>query len=262
MGPHRTRLLVLVTGDTLAPVRARRGDFGQMFRDGLLAGAGDEIDVEVVDCREREEDDALPDIGAFDGVAMTGSPAMVGEDAAWMRWSVRAILRALELEVPFLGVCFGHQLLGVALGADVGPNAHGREMGTVDVQLTPDEDDPLLSSMPRRFRAQVTHVDVIRAPGARLRVHGTSSHDPHHVVRAARLCWGVQFHPELDEASLKTYIEARHHLLDSEHGHGAADKRLQRLAPSDDAASILSRFARVCHDERLAAERDRRTHAR
>jgi GMP synthase (glutamine-hydrolysing) len=239
------RLLVLVTGGTLPSVQERRGDFARMFTEGLRAGVPDAI-VDILDCAEHEEHDPLPDVNAYAGVTMTGSPAMVGEDAGWMRWGVRVIELCIADNVPFLGVCFGHQMLGVALGADVGPNARGREMGTTEVTITPDDDDPLLADMPRVFPAQVTHVDVIRSPGSHLAIKGTASHDPCHVVRAGPAAWGVQFHPELDDESIRTYIDARRHLLDSEHGRGAADERLQRAMPSPDAASLLGRFAVVC----------------
>jgi GMP synthase (glutamine-hydrolysing) len=239
------RLLVLVTGGTLPAVEERRGDFARMFTEGLRAGVP-EAHVECVDCMQHEEHDPLPALHEFAGVVMTGSPAMVGEDAGWMRWGVRVIERCLADGVPYLGVCFGHQMLGVALGADVGANPSGREMGTVEVTLTPDDDDPLLGALPARFSAQVTHVDVIRAPGSRLAVKGTAPHDGCHVVRAGDVTWGVQFHPELDDQSITTYIDARRHLLDSEHGPGAADKRLQHVAPSPEAMSLLGRFARLC----------------
>jgi GMP synthase (glutamine-hydrolysing) len=233
-----------------------------MFVEGLSAdSAHGEIVVETLDVRELSEDAPLPALSSFDGVSVTGSPAMVGEDAGWMRWSVRAIKRTLELGVPFFGVCFGHQLLGVALGADVGPNPRGREMGSVFVDLTPDDDDPLLSSLPRKLEVMVTHVDVIRNPGPKLRVHGTAPHDPCHVVRAGPLAWGVQFHPELDEESMKTYLYERRHMLESDHGHGAADERLVRLGSAELAGSLLSRFARVCADHRRDRAEEGAVHA-
>lgn len=245
MSTPSPRLLILVTGGTLPAVSERRGDFARMFTEGLQAGAA-EADIDVIDCTEHEEGDALPAIASYAGVVMTGSAAMVGEDAGWMRWSVRAIEQCLADDVPFLGVCFGHQMLGVALGADVGPNTHGREMGSVHVTVTPDPDDPLLTQLPEHLTAQVTHVDVIRSPGTRLQVKGTAPHDPNHIVRANAVTWGVQFHPEIDPESIRTYIDARRHLLDSEHGAGAADERLQQVAPSDAAATLLGKFARVC----------------
>lgn len=246
-------IVILQTGETLAPLKERRGGFLEMFRVELQRGSTTgPLDVRGVDVTEKREHDALLDLTSVDGVLMTGSPAMVAEDATWMRWGQRAIHQAIAAEVPFLGVCFGHQLLGVALGADVGPNAHGREIGSVDVDTFGTDGDPLLDGMPGNFRAQVSHVDVIRDPGPKLEVLGRAPHDGCHIVRAGPWAWGVQFHPEFDEEIVLAYIDARQHLIDIDHGPGAATVRLEKVGPSLEAVTVLQRFTRAC--ERRRAE--------
>lgn len=246
MSPRPLRILVLKTGETLPTLVEQRGGFFELFRAGLNAPGGPPVEIVPLDLTERGEADALPSLADVDGVLMTGSPAMVGEDAGWMRYGARIIRAAVDDERPFLGVCFGHQLLGVALGADVGPNAGGREIGSVAVTLEGDDDDALLRDLPRAFRAQVSHVDVIRSPGPRLEVLGHAPHDPCHVVRAGPWAWGVQFHPEFDEEVVLEYLRARHHLVDADHGPGAADERMARVGPALEAASVLHRFAAAC----------------
>ena len=43
--------------------------------------------------------------------------------------------------LPTLGICLGHQLLAVALGGDVAPNARGQQVGLFDVGWLPAADD-------------------------------------------------------------------------------------------------------------------------
>lgn len=228
----RLRILLLVAGEPVAPVRARRGEFARWFTDGLRA-AGLPLDVEELDVRGQRDGDPLPPLAGYDGALMTGSAAFVDEDLPWMRWGQALLRRIVADDVPYLGVCFGHQMLGRALDSDVGENPRGRAAGTVDVEVLPAAArDPLFAGLPPSFPAHVTHRDVVRAPSAQLTVLARAPHDPCHAVRAGRRAWGVQFHPEFDDDVMRGYLEAR------------AQQGEVRAAPV--AASVLRRFARLC----------------
>lgn len=246
------RILLLQTGEAVPAVHADRGGFPALFRAGLSRAAPAE--VIVLDLTQGAEHDPLPPLGGFAGVVMTGSPAMVGDDTGWMRLGARIIRHCIDVELPFLGVCFGHQLLGVALGAQVGPNPQGREMGTIEVTLHHRHEDvgadlhadPLLGALPNRFSAQVSHRDVILAPSPALQVVGSAAHDPCHVVKAGPCAWGVQFHPEFDLDVMRRYLDARRGVLDDARGSGATDQRLARAHDTPAAGSVLHQFVSLC----------------
>ena len=243
------RVLVLRTGQAVNRVHAHCGPFYKLFERGLNADRHPEpVSVDELDVTCRRRGDALPPLERYQGAIMTGSPAFVGDDEAWMRYAEDLLVHLLARDVPLLCVCFGHQLLGVALGCDVGPNPRGREMGTIEVDLEHDDDDPLLGHLPKRIEAQCTHRDVIRSPSGRLRVIGRSGHDGHHVVRAGPRAWGLQFHPEFDDVIMRLYLEVRRDVLDDELGPGSCDRRIERVKPTPHAASILTRFAALCRD--------------
>lgn len=246
-------IAILQTGETLPELVPESGGFFAMFTAALTAH-GEDVETVLVDVTARAEHDPAVDVERFDGIIVTGSPAMVAEDTPWMRWGVRTLQHAVQLQVPLLGVCFGHQLLGVAMGADVGPNPRGREIGSVEVVRYEETTDLLLDEGPQRFFAQVSHVDVIRDPGPRLEVLARTQHDGAHVVRAGPWAWGVQFHPEFDVDTVRAYLNARRVFVDQTHGLGATEERLQRLTPSPDAAALLPRFVDVCYRRREQRE--------
>src|SRR5690606_8428631 len=189
--------------------------------------------VDVTDVRVR-----LPAADEVAGVIITGSPARIADQLPWMRRVQGAVVGLVERAVPVLGICFGHQLLGMALGGRSGPNPRGREIGTVMLSVL--REDPIVAG-PASFPVSMTHLDVVQElpPGAR--VLAATRLDPYAAVRFAENAWGVQFHPEMDAAIVSDYITAlRAKLLDE----GIDPEALvASVRDTPDAAEVLKRFA-------------------
>jgi GMP synthase (glutamine-hydrolysing) len=235
-------LCILVTGEPVEPVRSRRGEFADLIaaRVGALEGG-----FQVVDARRAASSEgALPALDAVSGIVVTGSAASVTERQPWMLAAGEFMVRAAREGKPLLGICFGHQLLGQALGGRVEKNPRGREIGTTTLEVL--EDDPLFSAV-RPFVANQTHVDSVQVlpPGAR-RVARTPL-DDYSAFRYGERAWGVQFHPEFDADVMRGYVGARSELLRRE---GFDPDAL--LAGADDADStggeVLRRFVRLVAD--------------
>ena len=86
---------------------------------------------------ELDAGEPIPDLEAFDALWVMGGPMDVWEEDShpWLVDEKAAIRLAVEeLELPYVGICLGHQLLASALGAEVGPG--NSEVGVLPVQLT------------------------------------------------------------------------------------------------------------------------------
>lgn len=227
---------MLKTGTTLPELRLRRGDYEDWIADATGVPAGR---MQVVTVYEGER---LPQPDAPAAVVVTGSSAMVSERARWSEEAARWLRGAVHAGTPVLGICFGHQLLAVALGGRVGRNPRGREIGSVSVDRLPGaEDDALLGSLPGRFQAQATHVEsVIELPEGAQRL-ASSPGDPHHALRFGERAWGVQFHPEFDADVIRAYLVARREILRDE---GLDPEGLERrVVETPDGPRLLRRFA-------------------
>jgi GMP synthase (glutamine-hydrolysing) len=153
---------------------------------------------------------------------------------AWIRSMVTAA-------VPLLGVCYGHQLLGRAMGGRVGDHPQGKEVGTFDIRLRPEaRKDPIFSALPAQFAVHTTHSQSVLAlpPGAVLLAE--NDFEPHHAFRLGSCTWGVQFHPEYDSRVMRDYILAQADSL-ADSGRDS-DALLQAVRETPMANSILQKF--------------------
>jgi len=238
-----TRFLVIKTGRTYDSIRERHG----CFDDWMAAGLGVPRDrVDVVSVFEGE---ALPArFDDYDGLVITGSPAMVTERLPWSE----ALARRLAGEVtgaadavPVIGICYGHQLLANALGGEVAYNPRGREIGTVAIALTGAHgDDALfagLAGAQGRFDAHVTHLQsVVRLPPGSVHL-AASALEPHQAFRVGDRVWGVQFHPEFTADIMRAYIDL---LGDRMRGEGIEPRPVyDAVRPAPVGNDVLRRFA-------------------
>lgn len=225
-------LVILKTGSTLPRLAAARGD----YEDWIASGVG-APNVEV--CR-LEDGDALPSPEQPRAVVITGSSAMVTERREWSERAAAWLPLVIERGTPVLGICYGHQLLAHALGGEVGPSPNGREIGTIDVELTADANtDPLLGGLgPLRVNASHRQV-VLRLPAGARRL-AQNRHDPHQAFAVGERTWGMQFHPEWDHDVIRAYLEDREATL-REEGLDV-DALFANVEPSEDGATILRRF--------------------
>lgn len=138
-------------------------------------------------------DDALPALFAsYDGVLLSPGPGRP-ENAGC---SLAAIRTAAQLRMPLLGVCLGHQALGVAYGAKL---AEAPEMmhGMTSV-VTHDGTGPFRGIREPvtvgRYHSLALDSETIGAP---LRVTARSESGTVMALSHESLpLWGVQFHPE------------------------------------------------------------------
>jgi GMP synthase-like glutamine amidotransferase len=149
------------------------------------------------DTVELDEGGSIPPLGAYDALLAFGGPMNVDEEGRfpWLIDEVKAIREAVNRDLPFLGFCFGAQLLAKALGAPV-TRAPEPEVGVMPVTLTAaGEADPLLAGLPREFLVFQWHGDTFAIP--RSAVHLASAPTCAYQAFRRGRAYGLQFHVEV-----------------------------------------------------------------
>jgi GMP synthase (glutamine-hydrolysing) len=148
----------------------------------------------------------------------------------------------VAIDKPFFGACFGHQFLGRALGGKVVHDPENEEIGTFDVEVTPEgQRDPLLAGLPTRFKVHLGHHDrVVDVPAGVLTLASTGKCE-HQVIRVAgKPIYGAQFHPEMTEQHMRERVMM--YAADYMAGDDPAGQLARRLQPTPIADQLLARF--------------------
>ena len=199
------QVAVLVTGSPVAPAEAVRGDFVRMIGEKAAPSWQDWLAIDLAGGAE------LPAAAGLSALIITGSPANLPQREPWMDRGLDYLELVTRADVPTLGICFGHQMLGEALGGRVGHNPKGREIGTVEYRAA--ESDPVVGAS---GTVNMSHVDSVLEIPSSARSLGSTDTEPHAAVRFGERCWGVQFHPEFAREILLHYLRERRTILQSE----------------------------------------------
>lgn len=134
------------------------------------------------------------DVNAHDlkdawGVIISGGPNSVGDNKVPYDPGI------FDLDIPVLGLCYGHQLMAHHLGGVVTP-AHNREYGFATLDKL--ADSPLLEGLSSKEQVWMSHWDSVTEVPDGFETIGSTDGCPVVVMaNEERKQYGLQFHPEV-----------------------------------------------------------------
>ncbi len=166
------------------------GDYFDMF-SSLLTRAEPDLDLVRFDVCDGVLPDTAEDCDAY---LCTGSRRSVYDPDDWIGALASFVGTLHDRQVPYVGVCFGHQMLAFALGGKVERAATGWGVGVHTVEI--EEPRAWMSPSARRCQLQFMHQDQVVGlpPGAR--VLASADHCPVAMLGAGTTMLGIQAHPE------------------------------------------------------------------
>jgi len=236
------RLCILDNDNLDAAVVDTYVSYGAMT-ERLFAEAGVRWEFERFNTTRGEYPE---DFDAYDAVLLTGSRADSFSDEPWVRTLRERVTGLLREGKPLLGICFGHQLIALCLGAEVGRAPQGWGMGRLGYEwvgprpLSPDRPDA------RGLALLASHQDQVLTlpPGATLLARSDFCPFAAYEVEGRAMC--VQPHPEF-VADYSAYLLDKRRPYDDA-GHAAAHAAL--ALPHDGVA--VARYMQAFVERALA----------
>lgn len=179
------------------------------------------------------------DFARYDAVMLTGSHADAFADDPWVVELRRRVTALIEARAKLVGICFGHQVLGLCLGAPVGRAECGFTIGRVAYRW---HGDGATMGGADGYALLASHQDQVKALPAGATLLASSEACPVAGFTYGGHVLSLQPHPELDEAIVTNIVESRRDSL----GERAEAALASMNVPHEGAAigAIIAAFIR------------------
>jgi len=199
---------ILQTDSVREKFQAEFGDYPDMFMQLLKDASNAPLTIEIYDVIANQFPKNIDDCDAY---LITGSRFSVYEDLDWIH---RLRDFVVELDVArkkLIGICFGHQLIALALGgkAELAQVGWGVGVHTSAVTKTASFMEPKLS----QFTALVSHQDQVTELPEGAECLASSDFCPFSMIRIGNHILTFQGHPEFHRDYSKALIEMRQDIL-------------------------------------------------
>jgi len=211
------------------------------FRPLFKASGHDTVTVRL------NHHDPIPSLEGFDALWVLGGPMNTWQEAEYP-WLVdeKALIKeaVIEREMPFFGLCLGHQLLADALDGEAGPAAIP-EIGVLDVQVTEAGAKGLFKHSPAVFKAVQWHgAEVKKMPTGAVCL-ATSPDCPVEAMSLGQHAHSVQFHVEIEHDTVKKWGAIPVHAKDLSDALGDDGMQIMEQACQKNLADLEATAERV-----------------
>ena len=164
----------------------------------LIAQIVDEfIDVEQKPLLDLHE----VDLSKYQGIIISGAPLLVTEIDT--QPYIDKIKWVGTVEIPVLGICFGHQLIGLYYEAQASKMREDRDWQVVEHFI----DSPIFNRLPNEIEMMEDHCETISIPPGFELVASSDACVNEAMQHKERPIYGVQFHPEVSGNHGRVIVE-------------------------------------------------------
>jgi len=200
------KLGILICDHVKSQLQHEFGDYQDMFINTIIkANSGiKNLKLSFYDVQKGQ----YPiDINDCDAYMSTGSKYSVYENQAWITQLLAFIQSLYIAKKPFVGICFGHQLIAQALGGLVEKSDKGWGIGVTTSKII--KKHPWMTPHLSSVNLVVSHQDqVIKLPKNAQVLMG-NQFCPYYMIQIDEHFLGIQGHPEFSRDYSKALMLSR-----------------------------------------------------
>jgi GMP synthase (glutamine-hydrolysing) len=161
-------------------------DFGSSKVPQIYDAVDEQMDCEIVQWQDVTSESILK----YQGIILSGAPKLITE------MDLKDILSAFswlkQTEIPILGICFGHQIIGILFGSFGSKMKEDRDWQEIETF----EDSRLFKNLPSTFKMMEDHCETISIPPKFILLGSSDACVNEAMKHPFKDIYGVQFHPE------------------------------------------------------------------
>lgn len=255
MGSQNTnmpiRLAILEADTPVAGVKAKYQSYGGVFTHMFNRACNSlphptSLESQLTLSAHQIVDDlnAYPDPESIDAILITGSKHDAFEKDEWIVRLVNFTKRCIEGgRIRVIGVCFGHQIIGRALGAELGRNIRGWEVSVTEHELT--DEGKKVFGMEKMSIHQMHRDAVLTFPPGVTQLARTNVCANQAMYVPGRLI-SVQGHPEFTEEMVREILDMRKYggIVTND----IYEDGINRVANKQDGVAVAQAFLRFLRE--------------
>jgi GMP synthase-like glutamine amidotransferase len=190
-------------------LRDRFEDYPSMFATAI-ASAEVEVEWEVYQVYNGQ----LPEsIDECDGYITTGSRSGAYDEDVWIVRLEQFIQDLVGSQRRLVGMCFGHQIIAQALGAQVGKSSKGWGIGIQHNAIGSGVDAAWMDPSLQQFTIPVCHQDQVMSLPEGARLIASNPHCEYFMILFNDTMLGLQGHPEFDPSYIQVVLDERRKII-------------------------------------------------
>ncbi|CCN73352.1 putative GMP synthase-Glutamine amidotransferase [Vibrio nigripulchritudo SFn118] len=194
---------ILICDDVNPALEPEHGNYKEMF-SRLLHAVDDSIELAFYWVNHRQFPE---DITECDAYITSGSKSGVMDNDSWINDMESLVREIHQAHIPFIGICFGHQMLAKALGGEVSRAEVGWGVGTAVTKVFIPQ--PWMEPFQQQINLLVSHQDQVISMPDDGQVIAGNDFCPVSIMLVGKTSLGIQAHPEFCAPYSKALIEVR-----------------------------------------------------